>query len=335
MWLSSHSTMRLPSSWVPAMRRGLAGHALLQVAVGGDDVDVVVERAGAGRGLGVEQAALAARRHRDADRGGEALAERAGRDLDAGRVPVLRVARGLRAPGAQRLQVLELQAEAGEVQLDVLRQAGVARGQDEPVAAQPVRVRRVVPHHVLEEQVRGGGEADRRPGVAVADLLDRVGGQDTHRVHRPQVEVGPADRLSQGSLRVHRTSFPPGQGSGCRVGRDLRTMIFDMTRHPRRMPGRWDVTPSRRSSDRANRPYSAPGQRTAGRDQHPAERPISHGAPGDRGARVAPRRRSQAVAWLRDTTPAGTRTEPQRVRLSSPLSVDDAGASAAPTAGSS
>ena len=237
--------------------RRLAGHALLQVTVGGDDVDVVVERAGAGRGLGVEQAPLAPRRHREADGRGEALAERAGGDLHAGRVPVLGVARRLRAPGAQRLQVLELQAEAGQVQLDVLRQAGVARGQHEPVPAQPVRVRRVVPQHVLVEQVGRGGEADRRPGVAVADLLDRVGGQDTHRVHRPQVEVGPADRLGQGSLRVHRTSFPPGQGSGCRSD-EIFDMIFDMTRHPRRMPGRWDVTPSRRSSDRANRPYSAP-----------------------------------------------------------------------------
>ncbi len=41
-------------------RGGLDGHALLQVAVGRDHVDVVVERARARRGVGVEQAALVA-----------------------------------------------------------------------------------------------------------------------------------------------------------------------------------------------------------------------------------------------------------------------------------
>ncbi len=41
-------------------RRRLAGHSLLHVAVGGDHIDVVVERALAGRGVGVEQAALVA-----------------------------------------------------------------------------------------------------------------------------------------------------------------------------------------------------------------------------------------------------------------------------------
>jgi hypothetical protein len=49
---------------------GLAGHALLQVAVAGDHVHEVVERARAGGGLGVEQAALVAGRVREADGGG-------------------------------------------------------------------------------------------------------------------------------------------------------------------------------------------------------------------------------------------------------------------------
>ena len=54
-------------------------------------------------GVGVEQAALAAGGHRHADGVADALAERAGRRLDAGGVVDLGVARGLRAPGAQRL----------------------------------------------------------------------------------------------------------------------------------------------------------------------------------------------------------------------------------------
>ena len=119
-----------------AGQRGrLAGDALLHVAVGGDAPDVVVEQALALGGVGVEQAALAAGRHRHADRVADALAERAGGGLDAGGVAVLRVARGQRAPGAQRLEVVELEAVAGQVELDVEGQAGVPGGQDEPVAA--------------------------------------------------------------------------------------------------------------------------------------------------------------------------------------------------------
>ena len=63
---------------VAGERGRLAGHALLHAAVAGDDVDVVVERRLAGRGVRVEQAALAAGGHRHADAVGHALA-RAGR----------------------------------------------------------------------------------------------------------------------------------------------------------------------------------------------------------------------------------------------------------------
>lgn len=101
-------------SLVARERGGLGGHTLLQVAVGRDDVHVVVERALAGRRRRVEQAALAAGRHGHADRGREALAEGARGDLDAVGVLVLGVARSLGAPGAQRLDVLDLQAVAGE-----------------------------------------------------------------------------------------------------------------------------------------------------------------------------------------------------------------------------
>ena len=79
-------------------RRGLGGDALLEVAVGGDHVDRVVERARAGRGVGVEQAALVAGAHGHADRGRQALAERPGRGLDAPGVMTLRVARRSGSP---------------------------------------------------------------------------------------------------------------------------------------------------------------------------------------------------------------------------------------------
>ena len=172
-------------------RRRLGGDALFHVAVGGDHVDVVVERAGARGGVGVEQPALVARRHRHPDRRGQALAQWTGGDLHALGVPELRVARRLRTPGAQRLDIGELQAEPTEIQLQVQSQAAVPAGQDEPVPAQPVGVARVMPHHSLEERVRQGSQAHRGTRVPVADLLDRVGGQDSHGVDGLRIDLRP------------------------------------------------------------------------------------------------------------------------------------------------
>ena len=146
IWLRVVDRDEVAELLVAGERRGLAGDALLQVAVAGDHVDEVVERARARGGVRVEQAALVARGVGEADRGGEALAERAGGDLDAVGVAVLGVAGGQRAPGAQRLEVLELEAVAAQVELDVLRERGVPGRQDEAVAAEPVRVGRVAAH---------------------------------------------------------------------------------------------------------------------------------------------------------------------------------------------
>ena len=120
-------------------RGGLGGDALLQVAVAADAVDLVVERALARSGVGVEETALAAGRHSHADGVPDALPERAGGGLDAGGVPVLRVAGGLAAPGAQRLEVLDLEAVAGQVELGVERDAAVPGREHEPVPARPSR----------------------------------------------------------------------------------------------------------------------------------------------------------------------------------------------------
>src|SRR5262245_66317391 len=74
--------------------RGFVADALLDVPVRGEDVHVVVEGARAGGRIRVEQPSFAAGRHRHADRVGQALPERAGGGLHAGREPVLRVAGG-------------------------------------------------------------------------------------------------------------------------------------------------------------------------------------------------------------------------------------------------
>ena len=167
-------------------------------------------------GVGVEQAALAAGGHRHADGVADALAERAGGRLHAGGVVDLGVAGGLRAPGAQRLQVVELHAVAGEVELHVEGEARVAHRQHEAVARRPVRVARVVPQPLLEEQVGGRRHAHRRPRVAVADLLDGVHRQHPGGVDRPAVEV--AEPVGEGRLRLCRAA---GGGVARGLGRGL------------------------------------------------------------------------------------------------------------------
>ena len=205
----------------------LAADALLDVAVGGQAVDVVVEGRLARRGVGVEQAALATRRHRHADGVGDALTQRSGGDLHALGVAVLGVAGGLRAPGPQRLEVVELQPEAAEVELDVQGQAGVSAGQHEPVPARPVRVARVVPHHLLEQQVGHRGQAHRGAGVAVADLLHGVGGEHPDGVRRPasrdrSSRPGPVLRSRWSEAWVSVTALRSFQGGANMVVRRAR-----------------------------------------------------------------------------------------------------------------
>ncbi len=169
----------------------LAGDALLQVAVAGDDVHEVVERRRAGRRLRVEQAALVAGGVREAHRGREALTERTRGDLHAVGVPVLGVTRRQRTPRAERLQIVELEPEPTQVQLHVLRQRRVPCRQDEPVPADPVHIGRVVVEHTLVQEVRRRSEAHRRPRVAVAHLLDSIRRQHASRVHSPLVDLIP------------------------------------------------------------------------------------------------------------------------------------------------
>ena len=137
------------------------------------DVDVVVDDlvARAVEALGEE-----ALGHRHADGVGDALPERAGRDLDARRVAALGVPGRARAPLAELLEVLEREVVAGQVQQRVLQHAGVAGAEHEAVAVGPLRVGRVGAQEALEDRVGQRRERHRRARVARVGLL--------HRVHR-------------------------------------------------------------------------------------------------------------------------------------------------------
>ena len=151
----------------------------------------MVEDGLAERGLGIEQAVDAAGVHGEADGGGDAGAQRAGGDLNALGVAVLGVARGQGAGGAQRLDVVEFETEAGQVELDVLGQRRVAGREDEAVATDPARVGRVDVHDLVVEEVGGGGERDGGAGVARPGLLDGVGGEELGGLDRFVIDVIP------------------------------------------------------------------------------------------------------------------------------------------------
>ncbi len=92
----------------------------------------------------------------------------------------------------------------------------MAAGEHEAVAPEPLVVGRVVPHDLLEEQVRQWGQAHRGAGVAVARLLHGVGGEQPHGVDGPDVERPPARRFRdrQGELRVTGAVRAAARGVG-------------------------------------------------------------------------------------------------------------------------
>jgi hypothetical protein len=129
-------------------------------------------------------------------------------------VAVLRVARRQRAPRAERLEVGQLETETAEIELHVLRQRRVSRGEDEAVAAEPVRVRGIVAQDPLVQQVRGRREAHRRAGVSVAHLLHGIRGQHASGVHRAPIDLIPT---SSDTGALSREECVRGSGGGAAV----------------------------------------------------------------------------------------------------------------------
>ena len=99
---------------------------------------------------------------------------------------------GSSIPRISKLDVIEFQPEAAEIQLDVQRQAAVSTRQHESISPRPMGVAWVVPHHFLEQQVRDWGKTHRGARMAVADVLDGIGGKHADGVDGFGVELGPS-----------------------------------------------------------------------------------------------------------------------------------------------
>ena len=150
---------------------------------------------------------------RHADRVGDALAERAGRGLDARRDADLGVARRLAVQLAEVAQLAHRQVVAGQVQQRVQQHRAVAVAQHEAVAVGPLRVGRVVAQVAAPQRDGHVGHAHRRAGVAGVGLL--------HGVHRQRADrVGHQGRVGGRSCVWSR--WPCGSGAGGRKAGHFR-----------------------------------------------------------------------------------------------------------------
>ena len=93
------------------------------------------------------------------------------------RVPVLGMTRRPAAPLAERLEVVEAEVVAGQVEQGVQQHARVAGRQHEAVAVRPRRVGGVVAEVPREQRVRDGRRTHGHAGVAGVGLLDAVDGE--------------------------------------------------------------------------------------------------------------------------------------------------------------
>ena len=189
---------------MPGERRRLVTDALHEVAVTADPEDVVVAQLGAEARAEV----LLVDRHADGVR--KALPQRAGRDLDALRVPVLRVPRCARAELPELTDVVELETVTGEVEHRVEQHRRVARREHETVPIGPVGIGRVVFHDARPEHVRERRQGHRRPRVTGIGLLHGIHREPTNHVDRALVElvshVGP---FLTTPVRLGVTQFRP------------------------------------------------------------------------------------------------------------------------------
>mmetsp|Transcript_45337 Transcript_45337/g.61501 ORF Transcript_45337/g.61501 Transcript_45337/m.61501 type:complete len:539 (+) Transcript_45337:182-1798(+) len=178
---------------VSCERGSLMGHALLQVAIAGNYVHVVVEHL---KALLVVRRSIPLGGNGHANAVRHALPERPSRGLNAGGPTILRVAwtPGLVLP--ELLQVVQGDGEligaghllrhdvpnAGQVDEAVDEGGRVAARQHEAVTVHPLRIDRVVLEDARPEGVRHGRQCHRRARVAGVRLLHAVHGDAAEAV---------------------------------------------------------------------------------------------------------------------------------------------------------
>ena len=168
-------------------RDRLVAEPLHQVAVGGNDVGVVVDdvvaELGGHQPLG----------ERHADGVAEPLAERTGGGLDAEGDEVLRMPRRLRAELAEVADLVDRHPlDAEEIEDRIEQHRAVAGGEHEAVAVGPARVGRVELQVAGEQHGGDVGHAHRHARMAGFGALNGIHGERADRVRHTLVldEVG-------------------------------------------------------------------------------------------------------------------------------------------------
>ena len=205
--LSSQRKQSLPSLSCPASEMTSCAEPLLQAAVADQRPGAMVHDARS------EAALEEGFGDRHAGGVGDALAERAGRGLDAAARVVFGVAFAVRAQFAEALDLVDGDLRvAAEVEQRVEQHGAVAVRLHEAVAVEPERVLGVE-LQVPREQRRGDvGGAERRAGMPFPDSLDRVHGQEADRIgHQAGIDV------RHGSVSLRLAPLPGVWGGVCRA----------------------------------------------------------------------------------------------------------------------
>src|SRR5450759_897161 len=177
---------KLAQLQMPRQRRSLGRDHLLPVDVGADGVHEMIDQVVA-RPVELKREAALGNRHPDAVR--ESLAERSGRRLDTLGMSMLGVAGSERAPLAERLQVLDRQPVAGQIEQRVEQHAGVAGGKKEAISVRPAWISRGVTQELRPQRVGHRRHPHRRTRMARVGLLDGVHRKRPNGVDREMVEV--------------------------------------------------------------------------------------------------------------------------------------------------
>ena len=167
-------------------RRRLGTHPLHHVAIAREDVGVVVDDLVPGS---IERRSEPSLRHCEPHGVPESLAERTGGDFDAGRDAALRMAGRLAPPLPEMLQILDADVVAGEMEEAVQQRAAVTRGQHEPVAIAPLRIRGIVPHVSRPQHVRHWRRTHGQPGVPGVRALHCIDAERANGVDAQLVDL--------------------------------------------------------------------------------------------------------------------------------------------------
>lgn len=191
---------------MPRERGRFVRDAFHHVAVAANRVHAVVEQR---RVRAIEVALVPARGHRHADAIAEPLPKRSRGGLDAGRHPVLGVARRIAVDLAEMLDVVERHGRragrlavfvdgfhVGQMQQRIQQHRRMPGRQHEAVAIRPQRLVRVVTQVVLPQVIGDRRERHRRAGVAGIGFL--------HGVHRQRADRVDA-QLIEGGIVLHGT----------------------------------------------------------------------------------------------------------------------------------